>query len=199
MSTNLQSFGFIGRIKLSLLLSPVTDKYGHPRRSHESIQEAIKLLEAKVKLKPKKFVFRLALSDFYLSLGNYVKAIQAFKQCCRLRPRDSRSVYGLASAYRKLTEAKYLEHPNIEEIRESVLSKIFTESAMRSMSILVSFDPMKSQKALEELELTINQAAEKSLKLFEHVLTLDINLDDAKMIKHSLSVMYAEFPHLKKE
>ena len=188
MSPSLLSHGFIERLKLGSAISSATSKYGNPQTSREATQEAVKALEVKVREKPKEWIFWYALGDWYSALGDYAKAVRACEKCYDLRPRDPRSAYGLATALRMLTRAKYVGHPKVTEMRE-----FLAESGMSGYD---EFDPSKSQRGLEELNLTIDQAAEKSLALFEEVITLGVNDSEAKMVKDNLAAMYAEFPHL---
>jgi tetratricopeptide (TPR) repeat protein len=157
MSQSLLSYGFIERLKLGRALDSVTNKFGFPQTSREATQEAVKVLEVKVREKPREWIFWHALGDYYCALGDYAKAVRVCEKCNELRPRDPRSTYSLATALRMLTRARFLGHPNIKNMQD------LSESGMSTYD---DFDPLKSQQGLQELGLTVEQAAEKSLTLF---------------------------------
>jgi tetratricopeptide (TPR) repeat protein len=191
MSPSLLSTSLIERLKLISALISVPSRSGNSPRSRAAKQEAVKVLEAKVREKPREWFFWYALGDWYIDLDDYAKAVHACEKCYELRPRDPRSAYSLATTLHVLTRAKYLGYPKVKEFQESF--KELLESGMSSHDI---FCLLKSQQGLKELGLTINQAAEKSLTLFEEVITLGVSGSEAKMVEDTLAVMYAEFPYL---
>lgn len=188
MTPSLLSYGLFERLKLARAVSSVTRKYGHPQASGTATREAVRVLEAKVRERPREWVFWYALGDGYCALADYAKAVRACEKCYELRPRDPRSGYGLATALRMLTRAKYMGDPKIADMQEFLVQS--------GVAVFDEFDPLKSQQALEDLNLTIDQAAEKSLTLFEEVIRLGVNQSEANMVKQHLAAMYADFPHL---
>ncbi len=191
MSRSVFSYSIVERLKVGRVLRPITEKYGplQERASRDALQEAVSLMEVATASEPREWIYWYILGDWYSALGDYAKAVRACERCYELRPRDPRSAYALATTLRVLTRAKYVGHPRVAEMREFY--------ARSGISRYDDFNPLKSQQALEELGLTIDQAAERALRLFEQVITLGVKASEAKMIRGTLAAMYAEFPHLR--
>jgi tetratricopeptide (TPR) repeat protein len=188
MRSRLMSYGFIERLKLSRALSSVTVKFDDLQANHDSMREAVKALELKVKEEPREWIFWHALGDWYSSLGDYANAVRACEKCYELRPQDPRSAYSLATTLRVLTRAHYSDHPRLKEMEELVA---------RTGRGYDEFNPFKSQQGLEELGLTVDLAAHRAADRFEEVLRLGIGEEEAAGVRENLAAMRTEFPELK--
>ena len=65
---------------------------------------AIPLLEAAMQRAPEQWAYWYGLGDYYQEVGSLRSSLTACENCYRLRPRDPRSVYALATAYRMLAQ-----------------------------------------------------------------------------------------------
>jgi len=185
---NYYSFG--ERRKLGRVLKPVTAKYGDIRTSRAALEEAASVLEAAVEANPREWVLWYTLGDLYQPLGEFVKSVRAGEECYELRPKDPRSAYALATNLRTLTHAGYLGDSKQIEAGRTLKGPLVTQG------YAAPFDPDRSQAALEELGITLDQAAERSLALFEQVLSLGVPESDAIHVRDCLAAVYSEFPHL---
>jgi len=190
MGKSLQHVGFRDRLKVNRILRPVTDKYGNVRLSTSALEEAVRLLEAAADASPREWILWYTLGDLYEPLGDFVKSVRAAEKCYELRPRDPRSAGALATNLRTLTHAKYVGQQTYIEARRELHEQLAPHG------YVAPFNPDKSQEALQELGMTLDQAAERSLRLFEQVLSLGVPEADAVQVRDTLSVMYSEFPHL---
>lgn len=190
MGKGVNYYTFRERFKLNRILRSVTAKHGSVRASREALQQAVALLEGAVEAKPEEWVYWYVLGDLYQPLGEFVKSVKAGEKCYELRPDDRRSPYALASNLRTLTHADYVGDTHQIEARRRLRAQVGTEG------YVAPFDPDMSQEALEELGMTLDQAAERSLTLFEEVLSLGVGGDDDVHVRDCLAAMYSEFPHL---
>jgi tetratricopeptide (TPR) repeat protein len=159
-----------------------------PEVDADGLYKAIVLLEAAAARKPREWIFWYALGDWYEGIGELAKAVRACEMCYSLRPKDPRSAYALASALRILTRARH--------VGDSRMTEAFTASLERfPPDPRTQYDPEASQRGLEELGMTIDQAAEKALALFEEV-RAKVRGRDREFVGDHLAAMYAEFPHL---
>ena len=190
MSPGIAHYTFLEQLRLNRTLRSVTAKYGNllASRDRDALREATAVLEAAVKSKPREWIYWCVLGDWYQTIGELVKSMRACEKCYELRPRDPRSAYALGTALRILTRAKYVGDPRNESVKEWM--------AESGLATYVDFNPEESQKALQELGMTLDQAAERSLALFEEVLTLRVRGQEAKHVRDTLAAMYSEFPHL---
>jgi tetratricopeptide (TPR) repeat protein len=190
MGKSLQHVGFRDRRKVNRILRPVGDKYGDIRTSRSSLEEAVALLEAAADASPREWILWYTLGDLYEPLGDFVKSVRAGEKCYELRPSDPRSAYALATNLRTLTHAKYVGQETYVEARR----KLHEQLAPRGY--VAAFDPDKSREALQELGMTLDQAAHRSLTLFVQVLSLGVPEAEAMQVRECLKVMSSEFPHL---
>jgi tetratricopeptide (TPR) repeat protein len=188
MGQSLFSYSFFERRKLNFVLQEVIQRYGDAYVSLQQIKETVNALETKTQQDPTEWVYWYALSDNYYSLGQYNNAVKASETAYGLRPRDPRSPYGLATILRELTNARYVGNPEFPKFR----NKLSEDDKTRYYDP----DPSTRQKVLDELEMTIDQAAERSLLLFEEVVTYAIPSEEKIHVNDILAQMYTNFPHL---
>jgi tetratricopeptide (TPR) repeat protein len=190
MARGINYLSFGERRKLGRVLKSVTAKYGDIHISRAALEEAASVLEAAVEARPSEWVFWYTLGDLYQPLREFVKSVGAAERCYELRPKDPRSAYALATNLRTLTHAKYLGRSEEIEARRTL------QAPLVARGYAAPIDPDRSQAALEELGLNLDQAAERSLTLFEEVLSLGVPEPDAIHVRDCLAAMYSEFPHL---
>ncbi|MFQ6000251.1 MAG: tetratricopeptide repeat protein [Anaerolineae bacterium] len=153
------------------------------------LDKGVQLLESAVEKEPNEWAYWSMLGDFCNRRGYHLEAVRACEKAMELRPNHPLSSYGLATAMRGLTKAKYL-WPEHQAERASMAE--FYNSAE------IPFDPEAAQRALDALGITVDQAAERALLLFEKTLSIGVRQDEEKLVKDTLAAMYAEFPHLEK-
>lgn len=192
MGKGVNYYTFRERFKLSRILRSVTAKHGTVRASGEALQKAVALLEGAVEAKPDEWVYWYVLGDLYQPLGEFVKSVKAGEKCYELRPKDPRSAYALATNLRTLTHAKYVGDRRHIEARRRLHDQM---GIMRGYQF--PFDPDRSQEALEGLGMTLDEAAQGAVGLFEEVLALRIPSEDAATTRESIAVICQEFPHLR--
>ncbi len=190
MAKPLQHVGIRERFKVNRVLRPAREKYGDIKSSRTALEESVRLLETAVAANPGEWILWYTLGDLYPPLGEFAKSVRAAQRCYDLRPKDPRSTYALATNLRELTHAKYVGQARYIAQRRGLLERISHGTAV------TPFDPDISQQALDELGMTVDHAAERSLTLFEQVLTLGVPEPDAIHVHDCLAAMYSEFPHL---
>lgn len=157
---------------------------------------AIPLLEKAVLDQPSEWLYWYKLGDCYSEVKEYTKAVQACEGAMKLRPTDPRSTYALATMFRLLTHAKYTP----SEAQEMNMRLRYMPIPQDMPRLTPGFyDPVASSRALEELGLTADDAAERAIRLFEETLALGVRSDEIDLlVELSISVIYNEFPHLRK-
>jgi tetratricopeptide (TPR) repeat protein len=135
--------------------------------------------------KPKDWLILYILGDWYIRDKQYYKATIVLEKAYKLHPRDPRSTFALATAYRTLSRAQFLERNNIN-------SNLPIFSDINKME----FDPQTSHGELKKLGLTVDEAAQKAMELFEETLRLGVRPEEKKIVFESLQKMYCDFPHL---
>lgn len=139
------------------------------------------------KRNPNDWLVLYLLGDWYNRAKRYQDSINILKKAYRIRPKDPRSTFALATAYRVLTRARY-EDMDREEI--------FSSSDDEEISRTIDFDPIASAKALDELNITVDEAAEKAMEYFDMTLTIGVRKKEKKYVVESLEKMFTDFPHL---
>jgi tetratricopeptide (TPR) repeat protein len=153
-------------------------------------KRAIPAFEAAIRKSPNEWVYYYMLCSFYLEDIRYVDAVRFGERLLKLRPNDPRSTYALATVYRKLTHAQYTDsryEDRVKELQEWMASVVGPGYEM---------NPEASERALGALGLTIDEAAEKTITLFEKTRALGVRSEEAKFVEDSLAAMYVDFPHL---
>ncbi len=174
---------------LGRVLFPVVQVYGHPRSCRAAADRSIQLLREAVKAKPKEWVYWYALGDFHQSLAQVAESVRVCQTCYGLRPEDPRSVYSLATAYRLLTRAKYVDDPGHVDTMRAIQDALGGEGE-------AVLDPRWAQAALENLGLTLEQAAQYAYGLFGSLLQMGITFEDRRVVMRHLTGMEREFPFL---
>ena len=162
----------------------------------EYARRAIPLMERAVQDQPNEWLYWYKLADFYCEVKEYSKAVRACERAMKLRPTDPRSCYALATTLRLLTHAKYTPS-EAQSIRMQLPYIPIPRDTPRLTPDF--FDPVASSRALQELGLTVDSAAEQAFRLFEKTLALGVRSDDIESVEFSLSVISTEFPHLSKD
>lgn len=163
------------------------------------VRAAIERLEVFCRDDPKDWLARYFLGDFYITARIFDKALRVLIVAYTLRPRDPRSTYALATAYRQLAHASLEGHRLTEIFPRSALLQLRLEDpdAFRLMMMgKVGIDPRASADSLEKLELTIDHVAQKSIEYFEETLRLGVRANERIEVNKTLQRMYAEYPHL---
>lgn len=159
-------------------------------------RRAIPLLEEAVQQQPNEWLYWYKLADFYSEVKEYTKAVRACKRAMKLRPVDPRSTYALATTFRLLTHANYT--PSEAQAMNIQARGVPIPQGMPRLAPAF-FDPVASARALQELGLTIDDAAERAFELFEETLTLGARSDEIDFVRSSLSVMSTQSPHLRRD
>ncbi|MDO8970765.1 MAG: hypothetical protein Q7U74_08765 [Saprospiraceae bacterium] len=133
--------------------------------------------------KPKSWILLYILGDRLLRNKQYAKAVEVLEAARLLRPKDPRSTFALASAYRKLSRAQFLGI-NLQDLFPS------------DTAILSEFDPEASHKEILKIGMSVDEAALKSMELFEETLSIGVRGSDRRFVQECLQKMYADFPHL---
>lgn len=163
------------------------------------VHAGIERLEAFCRDDPKDWLARYFLGDFYITAKMFDKALSILLEAYRLRPRDPRSTYALATAYRQLAYASLEGHSMSEIFPPSALLELRNHDpdAFRLMMMdKVGFDPKVSADRLEELGLTIDDVAQKAIEYFEETMRLGVRRAEGIEVNKSLQRMYADHPHL---
>ena len=156
-------------------------------------KRAIPAFEAAIRESPDEWIYYYMLCSFYLEDICYVDAVRVGEKLLELRPNDPRSTYALATVYRQLTHAQYMD-PRYKDRMKQVQG--WAASLASVVGVGYEMSPEASQRALTALGLTIDEAAEKAITLFEKTRAVGVRSEEAKFVKDSLAAMYVNFPHL---
>jgi hypothetical protein len=181
---SLYGFGFLERFQILKLFEEL-GKSPFYEGSIEMISDHIVIgyLEPKQVNDPNNWYINYFLGDRYCGIKDYSNSIKYLSEAYRIRSYDIRSTFALASVYRILSRAKYKNEdlkdlfPNMEEIPPD-------------------FDPKESNRVLEELGFTVDQVAQKAIKLFEEMLQIGVRANERGFINTCLDKMRADFPNL---
>lgn len=153
-------------------------------------KSAIPAFEAAIRKSPDEWIYYYMLCSFYLEDFRCVDAVRVGEKLLELRPNDPRSTYALATVYRKLTHAQYKDsryEDRVKELQEWMASVVGPGYEM---------NPEAAERALRALGLTIDEAAEKTITLFEKTRALGVRAEEAKFVEDSLAAMYVDFPDI---
>ena len=156
-------------------------------------KRAVPAFEAAIRKSPNEWIYYYMLCSFYLEDIRYVDAVRVGEKLLELRPNDPRSTYALATVYRQLTHAQYID-PRYEDRMKQVQE--WAASLASVVGVGYEMNPGASQRALTALGLMIDEAAEKTITLFEKTRALGVRSEEAKFVEDSLAAMYVDFPHL---
>jgi tetratricopeptide (TPR) repeat protein len=158
----------------------------------------ISRLEPILVTEPGNWHVRYLIGDWYMRAKRYVDALQALHQAYRLRQKDPRSTYALATAYRVLARAS-LEGTDIRAAMTPYLARLRTTNPELHRQLLIGaadFDPNASADELERIGLTVDEVASRALEYFELTIALGTRPEETLIVDQSLQSMYSEFPHL---
>jgi hypothetical protein len=116
---------------------------------NSSDQEFIEAAETAIKNKPDDWVILYELGERYPDVGRYADALTVARQCVKLRPKDIKSVFLLATTYNLLTRAWWTKESADVANRE------------RGVSGSQKIDPELAKAELIKAELTLEMAAHK--------------------------------------
>jgi len=201
MSESIEYYSSSETSKLSKILSPIWRDIGFPEKLSSARKEAIKLLKHMIQQEPNEWLYWYALTR-YLSYGGFElelsEAVRAGEFCCQLKPNDLRSLYAVGSALRSILRAKYyipLKGLSQKEMLEASRHEIERSRAWPGPDI---FSTNASYKSLQALGLTLEQAAEKTIRIYELVLSKASKNNEKKLLRDSLSTMSSEFPFIQR-
>lgn len=178
--------------KANGILSPLKESIPpwEPDAEVQLRKRAIRAFEAAIRKSPNEWVYYYMLCSFYLEDIRYVDAVRVGEKLLELRPNDPRSTYALATVYRELTHAQYKDsryEDRVKELQEWMACVVGPGYEM---------NPEAAERALRALGLTIDEAAEKTITLFEKTRSLGVRSEEAEFVENSLAAMYVDFPHL---
>lgn len=156
-------------------------------------KRAIPAFEAAIRKNPNEWIYYYMLCSFYLEDIRYVDAVRVGEKLLELRPNDPRSTYALATVYRQLTHAQYMDQRYKERMKQV---QQWAASLASVVGVGYEMNPEASERALKALGLTIDEAAEKTITLFEKTRALGVRSEEATVVDDSLAAMYVDFPHL---
>lgn len=145
----------------------------------------IQRLEEAHERNPKDWLILYNLGDWYIREKQYCKSVEVLEELYALRPKDPRSTFALASAYRNLARAKDM---NID------INQIFPPGTPKE--VIENYDPIRSNSELEKLGLTLDDVALKAMKLFGKTIRLGLIKEEESFVRECLQKMYIDFPHL---
>lgn len=192
---------FLEGFKIARMFRGLHSAESPPGQYLENIEvhAAIERLEAFCQDDPKDWLARYYLGDFYITARLFDKSLNVLIEAYRLKPKDPRSTYALATAYRQLANASLEGHSLSEIFPQSALLQLRDQDpdAFRLMMMgKAGFDPKASADSLEEVGLTIDHVAQKAIEYFEETLRLRVRASERIEVNKTLQRMYAEYPHL---
>jgi hypothetical protein len=186
---NTLSYTLGEQLKLSLALSSVGTSESIRTDKNEALK-AVRALENELTKKPREWVLWFALSDLQSSLGDYSMSVRAAQVCYKLKPRDPRSAYGLATALRMLTYAIFVGHPGVTSTQRALASSgLYTAN-------YETFDPNRSKEELEKLNLTLDEAAKLTILFFQYSISLGLDSSNESIARQAIALIHSHFPHL---
>jgi len=184
---SLSSFGFFEKLKLAQVYASKAQEKGMPAE-YLSDFDKIDALQAATEKNPNEWVYWAALAENWSAVGFYSVGLSDCQKCLELKPDDPRSTYAIATLYKVLTRARFIDNPKAKEI----------QNVMGTVSGVI-FDPKLSANGLKQIGITIEEAARKSIQYFEQTLKLRINRSEEQHIKGILKELYEDFPSSKEQ
>jgi len=175
----LESYHPSDQAKLERALAPILSKIDSSSES-ETAALVIEHMESLTAQEPREWIYWVVLGDWRMRAQLFAKAVEACQRAADLRQDDLLSTYALASAYRALTNAVYLDHPR------------FTPE-MKSMSEELAVFPDQAKAGLDELGISLSVAAERCISLFKRALSLSSGADKRE-IEDTLEALRSAFP-----
>ncbi len=164
-----------------------------------SPDKVIAHIEPLLSKEPKNWQLKYVLGDWYMRDRRYVDGLRVLSEAYRLRPKDPRSTYALATAYRVLARAN-LDGIDVASFFSPEYWSQLREADPQLYKLmwagLSDYDPTASADELERLKMTVDEVAQRAMEYFEETLRLGVRKDEAKLVNDSLQSMYSEFPHL---
>jgi hypothetical protein len=170
------------RRQLVKVLKPVGAYLADPRTRPGAVIRAINLLTEATQRDRYQWVYWYTLGDFCQEATLFDDALQAV--CCsyHLRRHDPRSVYALATGFRELCHARFLDKPGSAAVIDAV---------RRAGSSTPN--PAASMAALARLGLTVTEAGSAAIYFFAETLTL-VKGQDRELVRRHLAVLSRLFP-----
>jgi hypothetical protein len=186
--TELSGLSRSERQTLAKVLAPVGFELGNPNTRQQAVLQGIKLLVKATEQRRYEWVYWYTLGDFCQEAGNFLdKSLRACSCAYHLRPDDPRSVYALATAFRQLSYARFLEKPGASEGLKR----------LRSAGYQAPW-PEASKAALDRLGITVDEAASAAIHFFTNALTM-VKGKDKDVIHSHLTALRNQFPELTPE
>ncbi len=129
--------------------------------------KAVQSLEREVSKKPNEWIFWHTLNNLCSPLGWHAIAIRAAEECCKLKPKDPRSSYGLATALRMMIMEINAGKPNFNPIQ-------IPPNIRGYYSMYQNFNPYNGEKELQKLNPTAGKTAKKIVDLLEEAIYADL-------------------------
>jgi len=190
MRTRFESFGFFAGFKLAKVLRPVVKAYGHPEANIESLRYSIDVLNDALRNRPNDILLWHSLSDFYLKANEFALFLMAAKKAYEIKPSDARSLYFLATAYHVLTWSRFIDHPSLANLSSHQLER---------MGLLSREKEIKSRSELQYLNMTVEEAAEQSIRYFRMTLEAGITMLEKEVVLVPLNALCQAFPQFDRD
>jgi hypothetical protein len=146
---SLLKMDFSDGFKVARVFRGLPTKTGYPPNSADDFD----LFDREMRLKlainddPDDWFLKYALGDVLLQEKKYLLAIHELEIAYKLRPSDIRTTYALATAYRKLTRAQFVNIPLDEVLPDAfTLPKDYFPDGGSWQSIKTEFDPETSSQ-----------------------------------------------------
>jgi hypothetical protein len=160
--SKLSRLSWLERRNLNKVLKPVGHALSNPKTRQVAVVKSIRLLKEATQREMQEWVYWYTLGDFLLEAGFADEGLRVCSFCYHLRPEDPRSTYGLASAFRQLSDARLMGKPGIAE----AIAK-----GKRAGQWVPN--PEASKAALARLGLTVDESASAAIYFFMKTLGLE--------------------------
>lgn len=160
-----------------------------------------KALECSPRSKWHEGLYWLKLSYSYRLDRRYAEAVRAAEKAYEIRPLDRRCPFNLARAYFVLTNAAFEGEQQIAERRRELwdaMARLQGPVVAGAFLDGLVIDPGASQRALDELGLTVEEAGAKARAFFQETLTHELDefpflWDERNIVQLHLMVIRQQF------
>ena len=129
--------------------------------------KAVQSLEREVRKKPNEWIFWHTLNNLCSPLGWHAIAVRSAEESFRLKPKDPRSSYGLATALRMMIMEINAGKPNFNPIQ-------IPPNIRGYYSMYQNLNPHNGEKELQKINSSADETTKKTVELLSEAVSAEV-------------------------